>query len=105
MDTTLLLCSPLQRNRVDVAAVVRLLAMNRAAIAEEALVGIGVETEIVDHQNAGGFQSLPDQSGEIEHGVAFAQRWHEEHCVVRVRLDEARHELVADLVAVLADQR
>jgi len=32
-----------QRDGVDVTAVIRLLAMHRAAIAEEALVGVGVQ--------------------------------------------------------------
>ena len=40
---------PLQRDGVDVAAVVRLLAVHGAAIAEAARVGIGVDAEVVDH--------------------------------------------------------
>ena len=64
------LCSRFERDRVDVPAVVRLLAMHRAAIAEEALVGVGVETKVVDHQDAGGLQPRPDEAGEVEHRMA-----------------------------------
>src|SRR5947209_17246743 len=59
----------LQHDRVHVPAIVRLAAMHRAAVAVEALVGIGVDADIVDHQYPGIFQPHPDESGEIEHRV------------------------------------
>src|SRR5262247_3821966 len=61
-----------QRDRVHVAAIVRLFPVHRAAIAEAALVGIGVDAEIVDDKHAGIFQPQADQAGEIEHRVAVA---------------------------------
>src|SRR5882724_1305223 len=96
--------SSFQNDGVNVAAVVRLLAMHGAAVAVEALVGIGIDAEIVDHQDAGVFEPHPDEAGEIEHGVSFARGGKEEHRVVGVLLDEAFDELRADLVARLADQ-
>src|SRR5216683_2093218 len=93
-----------QNDGVNVAAVVRLVAMDGAAVAVEALVGIGVDIEIVDHQDAGVFEPHPDEAGEIEHRMAVAGGGKEEHRVVGVGLDEADHEFGADLIALLADQ-
>src|SRR6266851_10295595 len=93
-----------QNDGVNVAAVVRLVAMDGAAVAVAALVGIGVDIEIVDHQDAGVFEPHPDEAGEIEHRMAVADGGKEEYRVVRVGLDEAFDEFAAHLVAVLADQ-
>src|SRR5579871_432277 len=86
------------------AAVVRLLAVNGAAIAIEALVRISVDAEIVDHQDAGISQPRPDEAGEIEHRVSVALRWNEIHRVVCVGIEETLDEFTADLIALLADQ-
>src|SRR4029077_21181375 len=93
-----------KRNRVDMPAVIRLLAMHGPSIAEEALVGIGVDAEIVNHQDAGIFQPHADEAGEIEHSVTVALARQEEQCVLRVGVDETFDELAADFVARLADQ-
>src|SRR5262249_43516388 len=55
-----------QRNRVDVAAVIRLAAMGGAAIAEEARVAIGADIHIVDAFDAGAREPVGDKAGEIE---------------------------------------
>src|SRR5262245_56467901 len=93
--------STFQNDGMNVAAVIRLVAMDRAAVAIEALVGIGVDAEIVDHQDAGVFEPHPDEAGEVEHRVSLARGGKEEHRVVGVRLDEALDEFGADLVARL----
>jgi len=46
--------------------------VDRAAVAVEALVGIGVDADIVDHQHAGIFQPHPDEAGEVEHRMTRA---------------------------------
>src|SRR5579872_955745 len=97
--------SALQNYGVNMAAVIGLRPMHRAAIAEEALVGIGVDAEVIDYKHAGIFKPLADQSGQIEHRVAFAPGWNEKDGIVGVVLNKAFDEFVADLVGVLADQR
>src|SRR5258707_10398544 len=61
-----------QNDGVNVAAVVRLVAMDGAAVVVATLVGIGGDIEIVDHQGAGGFEPHPDEGGEIEHRMVVA---------------------------------
>src|SRR5579859_634521 len=89
---------------MDVPAIIRLLAMHGAAVTEAALVGIGVDAEIIDHQDAGLFQPHADESGEIEHCMSIALTWQEEHCVPGIGPDETFDEFGADLIARLADQ-
>ena len=89
---------------MNVPAVVRLLAMHRAAVAVKALVGIGVDADVVDHEHAGSFEPHPDEAGEVEHRMALARRGNEEQPVLRIGLDEAFDEFAADFVGVLADQ-
>src|SRR5215468_9184368 len=80
--------SAFQDYGMNVAAIVRLVAMHRAAVAVETRVGVGVDTEIVDHQHAGIFQPHADEAGEIEHRVAIALCGNEEHRVIGIMLDE-----------------
>src|SRR5947209_6623910 len=68
---------PLQHDGMHVPSVIRLLAMHRAAVAVEALVGIGVDADVVDHQDAGAFQPHPDKAAEVEHRMAVARRGNE----------------------------
>src|SRR5260370_38599865 len=100
----LLLTSRLQHDRMNVAAVVRLAPMHRAPVAIKTLVGIGIDADVVDHQDPGIFEPHPDQSRKIEHRMALARRGNEEHRVLRIGLYEALDELAADFVRVLADQ-
>ncbi len=79
--------------------------MHRAAVAEKALVGIGVRADIVDHQHARVFEPHPDETGEIEHRVTLARRRKEEQRIFRIGLHESFDEFVADFVRALADQR
>ena len=90
---------------MNVAAVIRLLAMHGAAVAEKAFVGIGVDTGIVDHEHAGIFKPPADQPGEIEQRMAIARRGQEVNGVVGIGLDEPFDEFGADLVGMLTDQR
>src|SRR5882762_4286696 len=85
-------------------AVVRLGQMHRAAVAEAALVGIGIDADVVDHQDPGVFEPHPDKTGEIEHRMALARRGNEERGILRVSLDEPLDEFAAHFVRVLADQ-
>src|SRR4029078_5150749 len=95
---------PLQRDRVDVPAVVALLAMHGTAVAVEALVGIGIDAEVVDHQHTGIFQPHPDEAGKIEHRMSRSVRRNEESGIVGVGIEKAFDEFAADLIGVLADQ-
>src|SRR5579871_5842661 len=94
--------SALQNYGVNMAAVIGLRPMHRAAIAEEALVGIGVDAEVIDHKHACLFKPPADQSGQIEHRMAFAPGWNKKDGIVGVVLNKAFDEFVADLVGVLA---
>src|SRR4051794_41585351 len=95
---------PLQRDRVNMTTVIRLVAVYRTPIAVEAVVGVCVEADIVDHKRAGVSQSHADESGEIEHRVAVARRWNEEQRVLGIGRDEAFNEFGADFIGVLPDQ-
>src|ERR1700716_758514 len=60
-----------ERNRVDVASVIRLAPMGRAPVAEEALrVRIGAAGQILDGCDAGAGQARRDVAGEVEQSVA-----------------------------------
>src|SRR5882724_13468159 len=85
---TLLPTSRLQRDRMNVPAVVRLAPMHRAAVAVAALVGIGIDADVVDHQDAGVFEPHPDKTGEIEHRMALALRGNEKHRILRIGLQK-----------------
>src|SRR6266404_9978308 len=104
-ETLLPTTSRLQHDGMNVAAVVRLAPMHRAAIAVAALVGIGIDADVVDHQDAGVFEPHPDKTGEIEHRMALARRGNEEHRILRIGLDEPLDEFAAHVITVLADQR
>src|SRR5579863_6410607 len=93
-----------QNNGVNVAAVVRLLAMHRASVAETARIGIGVDADVVDDEHAGIFEPLADEAGEVDHRMAFARGGKEEQGVLRINLQKPFDEFVADFVGVLADQ-
>src|SRR5215470_10847100 len=95
----------LQRDRVDVAAVVRLLAVHGAAIAVAARVGIGVDAEIIDHEHAGILQPQADEAGEVEHRMSLALARQEEAPMFGIRIEETLDEFGTDFVGVLADQR
>src|SRR6185437_5619379 len=81
--------SAFQNNGVNVAAVVGLFAVHRTTVAEEARVGIGVDTDIVDDEDAGIFQPAADEAGKIEHGVSLAGGGHEEQRVFGIRFDKS----------------
>src|SRR5438105_14825259 len=93
--------SRFQRNRVHMAAIIRLFAMHRAAVAVKALVGIGIGADVIDHQDAGVLEPHPDEAGEVEHRMALARRWQEEHGIVGLGVDKTLDEFCADLVALL----
>src|SRR5690242_15218270 len=78
--------------------------MHGPAVAVAALIRIGIDAEIVDHDNAGVFQPHPDEAWKIEHRMAVALARKEEQCVVGIGVDEALDELSADLIARLSDQ-
>src|SRR5438445_7949786 len=101
---TVLLTSGVQHDRMNVTAVVRLAPMHRAAGAVAALVGIGINADVVDHQDAGVFEPHPDESGKIEHRMAVALRGNEERGILRIGLYKTLDEFAADFVRVLADQ-
>src|SRR6266478_6792655 len=79
-----------QRDRVNMTAIVRLAQVRRAAVAVEALVGIGIDADVVDHQHAGVFEPHPDEAGQIEHRVALARRGNEEQGIFRIGLKATR---------------
>src|SRR5258708_5275981 len=63
-----------KRDRVDVTPVVRLGPMDRAAIAEEARVGIGTHAEVLDPINASAIQPGCDLAGKAEQRTTGALR-------------------------------
>src|SRR6266481_2230238 len=103
-ETLLPTTSRLQRDRMNVPAVVRLAPMHRAAVAVAALVGIGIDADVVDHQDAGVFQPHPDESRKVEHRMVLALRGNEKHGVLRIGIHKTLDEFAADFVGVLADQ-
>src|SRR6476469_6823784 len=98
------LTSRLQCNRMNVPAVIRLFAVHRAAVAKKTLVGIGIDADIVDHQDAGVFEPHPDQSRKVEHRMVLALGGNEKHGAFRIGLEKAFDEFAADFVGVLANQ-
>src|SRR3984957_18490840 len=91
-------------NRMNMPAVIRLLAMHRATIAEEAFVGIVIDSNVVFNQHRGIFDLHPDEAREVEHRMLFARGGNKEPAVFRVGIDEAFDEFVADFVRRLPDQ-
>src|SRR3954451_25278169 len=94
----------LQRDRANMTTVIRLIAVYETPIAVEAVIGVCVQADIVDHQHAGVFQSHADESGEIEHRVAVARRWNKEQRVLGIDRDEAIHETGPKFIGVLPHQ-
>src|SRR5215470_7518230 len=87
---------------VEVAPVVGLAAMDRAAIAEEGLwLGIGATVEVVDVADARPCKPRRDVAGEIEQSVAGPRRALEEALVAHVIGGELRDELQPDLIVLL----
>src|SRR3954464_957608 len=78
--------------------------MHRASVTVEALVGIGVEADVVDHEHARVLKPHPYVAGEIEHRVTGALAGQEETDVLGIRIEEALDEFAAYLVGGLADQ-
>src|SRR6266478_4122288 len=103
-ETLLPTTSRLQHDGMNVTAVVRLAPMHRAAVAVAALVGISIDADVVDHQDAGIFQPHPDESRKVEHRMALALRGSEKHRVLRIGIHKTLDEFAADFVGVLADQ-
>src|SRR5712671_1515855 len=95
---TLLLTSRLEHDGMNVAAVIRLLPVHRAEVAIKTLVGIGIDADVVDHQDAGVFEPHPDQSHKVEHRMSLTLGGNEKHGVLRIGLDKAFDEFAADLV-------
>src|SRR6202521_6423440 len=88
-----------ERDRADVAAVVGLGAMGRAAVAEEIFrLPVGANPEVLDPADLRPLEPVQDITGEVEHGVAAGLRAGKEPRVLRVDLKEPRDELRADLV-------
>src|SRR3954468_24306979 len=95
-----------QRDRVDVAAIIRLAAMSGAAVTEEARrVRVGAEPQVLDAFDFSAFDPRPDVAGQIEHGVVFSHGRLEEFPARRIAGAEAFYELRPDLIVRLADQR
>src|ERR1700744_6200457 len=90
---------------MNVAAVVRFLAMHGAAIAEKALVRVSVDAGIVDQQHAGIFEPPADKACEVEHRVSLARGGQEVARIGSVCLHEPLDEFGAYFVGRLADQR
>src|ERR1043165_3267542 len=95
-----------ERDRVDMPAVIRLVAMRGAAVTEET-VGfcVGAEAEVLEVADAGAFDAVTDIARQIEHGMAGFVRRREEALVTGIGLEKARDEFRADLVIALADRR
>src|SRR5215469_6025947 len=63
-----------QHDGIDVPAVIRLGAMDGAAVAEKAVrIGIGAQAEIFDMADAGAGEARGDIAREIEQGMAVAR--------------------------------
>src|SRR5271165_4693718 len=93
-----------QHDRGHEPTVVRLLAMRRAAVAEEPpLVGVGVETEILEAADPRARRALGDKGVEGEHRVASFPAWGEIARRVLARSSESGDELRTNLVGRLAD--
>src|SRR5262249_58729763 len=93
-----------ERDGVDVAPVVGLVAVDAAAIAEEPrCIGISAVAEVLDPADAGGGEAVGDIAGKIEQGVLRRRRGPEESLVRRVRDEETGDEFGPDLVIRLAD--
>src|SRR5258706_16356711 len=96
---------PGQRDGVDVAPVVALLAVGRAAVTEEPpRIRIGAMVEILDAVDAGSSETGDDITGKIEQGVLRRRRGPEESFVRHVCDEETGDEFGADLVIRLADR-
>src|SRR5262249_57108037 len=101
-------CCPLmcERDGVDVAPVVGLVAVGAAAVAEEpGCIGIGAVAEVLDPAHAGRGEAGGDIAGKIEQGVLRLWRRSEESFVRSVLDLEAGDEFGPDLVVRLADGR
>src|SRR5215211_5026621 len=94
-----------ERNGIDVAAVVRLATMRRAAVAVKPRIRIGAQREILDAVDAATVEPRRDVAGEIEHGVTLARRGDKEPLVVEIGGAETGDELRSDFIARLADHR
>ena len=91
-----------QSDRGDEPAVVRLLAVGRAAVAEEPrLVGVGVEAAVLETDDAGARRALADIAVQIEHRARRIDARDEEARRLgiggRVGLDEFGADLVGGL--------
>src|SRR5262249_56680506 len=95
-----------ERDGVDVAPVVGLVAVGAAAVAEEPRgIGIGAVAEVLDLAHAGGGEAGGDIAGKIEQGVLRRRRGPEESFVRSVLGLEAGDEFGSGLVIRLADGR
>src|SRR5262245_22556633 len=79
--------------------------MHRSAITVKALIRIGIDAEIVDHQDAGVLKPPPDEACEIEHRMSIAVCGNKERSIGTVGIEKSLHELAPYLIAVLPDQR
>src|SRR5260370_2318307 len=97
---------PYERDGVDVAPVVALLAVGRAAVAEEPRrIRVGAVPEVLDPAHAGGGEARGDIAGKIEQGVLRSRRRAEEPFVGPVLCLEASDEFGPDLVILSAGGR
>src|SRR5208337_4962574 len=88
-----------QHDRGHQPAVVRVLAMGRAAVAKEPpLVGVGVEAQILEAADPRARRALADKGVEVEHRVARFPAWGEVARRVLARGDESGDELRTNLV-------
>src|SRR5215470_18714203 len=95
-----------ERERADVATVVRLAQMGGAAEAVEACrVRIGAGGEILDVRNAGRSEARRDVARQVEQGMARPGGGAKETRVSRIGGAEALDQVGADLVVRLADHR
>src|SRR5947209_10436948 len=95
-----------QRDRVDVAAVIRLGPVRGAAVTEEPYgVRVGAEAQVFDPFDFSALEPRPDVAGQIEHRVLGTDGRREKAIVPGIRRLETLDEFGADLVVRLADHR
>ena len=72
----------MQRNRIDVTAIIRLGPVGGTAVTEEARrVRVGAEAEVFDALDFGTFETGPDVAGQVEHRMAGPRGGREEAVV------------------------
>src|SRR3954469_11702501 len=91
-----------ERDRIQMPAVIRFVAVDRTAIAVEMLrLFIGAAAEVLDLRDAGAREPRLDVARKVKQRVSLARRRPEKSRVGRVRSFEAGDEFRPDLVTTL----